>query len=141
MIVDCDTLRGFPGGSVVKKLLANAGDAGESIPGSGRSPEGGHGNPLQYSCLEKPMDRGAWQAAFHKAQGVRHDLVIKQQRMSGQVLKDCPHHSTQQSALEPWLDQSWHWGLGCDGVSALWTHRPGKLRGLLCLAHSRRKRI
>ena len=39
-------------------------DAG-SIPGSGRSPKGGHGNPLQYSCLENPMDRGAWQATVY----------------------------------------------------------------------------
>ena len=37
-----------------------------SIPGSGRSPEGGHGNPLQYSCLENPVDRGAWQATVHR---------------------------------------------------------------------------
>ena len=46
---------GFPGGSVVKHLPANAGDAGDvgSIPGSGRSPGGGNGNPLQHSCLEK----------------------------------------------------------------------------------------
>ena len=49
----------FPGGLVVKKLLANAGDRG-SIPGSGRSPGEGNGNPLQYSCLENPMDREAW---------------------------------------------------------------------------------
>ena len=44
---------------VVKNLPANAGDA-DSIPGSGRSPREGHGNPLQYSCLENPMARGAW---------------------------------------------------------------------------------
>ena len=50
--------QGFPGGSVVKNLPANAGDTG-SIPGSGRSPGGEHGNPLQYSCLGNPMDRGA----------------------------------------------------------------------------------
>ena len=57
--------RGFPGGSVVKNLPANAGDAGDMglIPGSGRSPGGGHGNPGQYSCLENPMDRRVWQAA------------------------------------------------------------------------------
>ena len=48
---------GFLGGSVVKNLPANAGDAG-SIPGSGRSPGEGNGSPLQYSCLENPMDRG-----------------------------------------------------------------------------------
>ena len=52
---------------VVKNVSANAGDAREIglIPGSGRSPGGGHGNPLQYSCLENPMDRGAWRAAVH----------------------------------------------------------------------------
>ena len=44
---------------------AKSGDVG-SIPGSGRFPEGGSGNPLQYSCLENPMDRGAWRATIHK---------------------------------------------------------------------------
>ena len=50
---------------MVKNLPANAGDIRDvgSIPGLGRSPGGGHVNPLQYSCLENPMDRGAWQAA------------------------------------------------------------------------------
>ena len=50
---------GFPGGSDGKKSACNAGDLG-SIPGSGGSPEEGNGNPLQYSCLENPMDRGTW---------------------------------------------------------------------------------
>ena len=53
---------------VVKNLPANAratGDVG-SIPGLGRSPGGGHGNPLQYSCLKNPMDRGAWRATAHR---------------------------------------------------------------------------
>ena len=54
----------FPGASAVKNPHANAGDAG-SIPGLGRSPGGGHGNPLQYSYLENPMDRGAWWATVH----------------------------------------------------------------------------
>ena len=51
----------FPGGSVVKTPPANAGGTGEasSVPGSGRSPGGGNGNPLQYSCLGNPIDRGA----------------------------------------------------------------------------------
>ena len=49
---------------MVKNPPANAGEAG-SIPGSGRSPGEGNGNPLQYSCLENPMDRGAWQATVH----------------------------------------------------------------------------
>ena len=53
---------GFPGSSVVKNPFANAGDIGDgdSIPGSGRSPGRDRGNPLQYSCLENPMNRGAW---------------------------------------------------------------------------------
>ena len=56
---------GFPGGSNSKESACNAGDPG-SIPGSGRSPEEGNGNPLQYSCLEKPTDRGAWQTTVHR---------------------------------------------------------------------------
>ena len=58
---------GFPGGSVGKESTCNAGDAGDMglLPGSGRSPGGGHGNPLQYSCLENPIDRGAWWATVH----------------------------------------------------------------------------
>ena len=60
-------LRGFPGGSVVKNLPANARDTRDvgSIPGSGRSPGWGYGNPFQYFCLENPKDRGAWWAAAH----------------------------------------------------------------------------
>ena len=50
---------------VVKNLCANAGDMG-LIPGSGRSPGRGNGNPLQYSCLKNPMDRGTWWAAVHR---------------------------------------------------------------------------
>ena len=59
---------GFPGGSVVKKLPANAGDARDVglIPGSGRSPGVGNGNPLQYFCLENPMDRRAWRVMVHR---------------------------------------------------------------------------
>ena len=49
----------------LKNQPANAGDVG-LIPGSGRSPGGGHGHPLQYSCLENPMDTGAWWAAVHR---------------------------------------------------------------------------
>ena len=61
---------GFPGGSVVKNPLGNVGDM-DSIPGLGSSPAEGNGNPLQYSCLENPMDRGAWQAIVH---GVTKEL-------------------------------------------------------------------
>ena len=56
---------GFPGGSEGKGSACIAGDPG-LIPGLGRSPGGGHGNLLQYSCLENPMDRGPWQATVHR---------------------------------------------------------------------------
>ena len=57
----------FPSGSLIKNLPASAGDTRDegSIPGSGRSPGVGNGNQLQYSCLENPMNRGAWQATVH----------------------------------------------------------------------------
>ena len=55
---------GFPDGSDSKASTCNAGDLG-LIPGSGRSPGEGNGNPLQYSCLENSMDRGAWRATAH----------------------------------------------------------------------------
>ena len=61
---------GFPGGSVGKNPPADVGNRGW-IPGWGRSPEGGNGNPLQYSCLGNPMDRGAWWATVH---GVANEL-------------------------------------------------------------------
>ena len=59
---------GFPDGSAGKESACNAGDTGDvgSIPGSGRSPEEGNGNLLQYSCLENPMDRGAWWATVQR---------------------------------------------------------------------------
>ena len=59
---------GFPGGPVVKNLQANAGDVRDvdSIPGLGRSPGGGNGIPLQYSCLKNPVDRGTWWAIVHR---------------------------------------------------------------------------
>ena len=58
---------GFPGGSVIKNLPANAVDAREasSVPGLGTSPGGGNGNPLQYSCWDNPMDRGARCGTVH----------------------------------------------------------------------------
>ena len=60
----------FPDGSADKESACNAENADEgSTPGSGRSPGGGHGNPLQQSCLEKSMDRGAWGATVHGVAG------------------------------------------------------------------------
>ena len=58
---EVEEVLGFPGGSDGKESACNAGDLG-LIPGLGRSPGRGHGNPLWYSCLENPMDRGAWWA-------------------------------------------------------------------------------
>ena len=67
---------GFPRSSVGKESACNAGDLG-LIPGLGISPGEGNGNPLQYSCLENPMDRGAWWATVHGVTRVRYDLATK----------------------------------------------------------------
>ena len=72
----CSNLRSFPHSSVGKKSACNAGDLG-SIPGFGRSPGEGNGNPLQDSCLENPTDREVWQATVHGVIRVRQDLVTK----------------------------------------------------------------
>ena len=69
------TLVGFPFGSEVKASARNAGDLG-SIPGSGRSPGEGNGNPLQYSCLENPMDGGAWWAIVYRVAKSRYLLLL-----------------------------------------------------------------
>ena len=68
---------------VIKSPPANAGDIRDmgSIPGMGRSPEGGLGNPLRYSCLEKPLDGGAWQAIIH---------TVAQSHNTEATL-ECPH--------------------------------------------------
>ena len=67
---------GLPGGSEVKVSACNVGDLG-SVPELGRSPGEGNGNPLQYSCLENPMDREAWKATVHGVARVRHILTTK----------------------------------------------------------------
>ena len=69
----------FPHRLVGKESAFNVGEPG-SIPGSGRSPGEGNGSPLQYSCLENPMDRGAWQATVHGVSRVGHDLVTKERK-------------------------------------------------------------
>ena len=72
---------GFPGGSVLKKLPANAGDIRDSVSifGPGRSPGEGNGKSLQYSCLENPMDRGAWWAIVQRV--AKSQTRLKQLRM------------------------------------------------------------
>ena len=71
----CEPVLGFPGGSDGKDSACNAGNP-VSISGLGRSPGEGNGNPLQYSCLENPMDRGAQQAIVHGIARVGHDLML-----------------------------------------------------------------
>ena len=75
--------KGFPGDAVVRNPPANVGDrsVSDSIPGSGRSPGDGNGNPVRYSCLENPMDRGDWRATVH-----------------GVAKWDTAEHTTQQQA-------------------------------------------
>ena len=65
----------FPGGSEVKESACNAGDLG-LIPGSGRSPGEGNGNTLQYSCLENPMDGGAWWSTVHGVAKSQSDFAF-----------------------------------------------------------------
>ena len=69
--------KGFPGGSAIKNLPANAGDVG-SIPGLGRSSGEGNGHPLQYSCLGNSMDRGAWWTTVHGVANEPDNFTSKQ---------------------------------------------------------------
>ena len=80
---------------VVKNLPANVGDPG-LIPGLGRSPGEGNGNPLQYSCLGNPMDRRAWWATIHGVTRVGHDFVTKGLGRASQV--------PQNTVFENWED-------------------------------------
>ena len=75
-LICCFRSGSFPGGSVGKECTCNTGDPG-LIPGSRKSPGEGNGNPLQYSCLENPMDRGVWQATVHGVTRVGPNLVPK----------------------------------------------------------------
>ena len=82
----------IPGASqialVVKKVPANAGDIRDagSVPGSGRSHRGGHGNQLQYPCLENPVDRGAWRATVHGV--TKSQTQLKQQHTHAHTYTD-----------------------------------------------------
>ena len=99
----------FPGGSVIKKPPANAGDWGDavSIPGSEISPGVGSGNPLQYSCLENPMDRGVWQTIVRGVTKCQNDWAHTHARTHwiysglGLFLNPGIHHQ-----------DSWCWPLG-----------------------------
>ena len=76
----------FPGGSAVKNLPA----VQETFPGSGRSPGGGHGSPLHYSCLESPLDLGAWWATVHRVTKSRKRL----KQLSARCMNDTRYSST-----------------------------------------------
>ena len=79
---------GFPGGSDGKESACNAEDLG-SAPGSGRSPGDGNGYPLQYSCLENFMDRGAWRATVRGAAKSRTTLMSLLASLLTAILQDC----------------------------------------------------
>ena len=97
----------------VKNLPANAGDT-SSIQGSGRSPGEGNGTPLQYSCLENPMDRGAWRATVHGVARVKHDLVTKpphtyKARTANEIwIRQCFGESKLQPSHDHWIFE-WTW--------------------------------
>ena len=84
LIMVCDQNFGPPGGSDGKESVYNEGDLG-SIPELGRTPGEGNGNPLQYPCLENPMDRGAWWATARGSQRVRHGSVQQQHSVYNMV--------------------------------------------------------
>ena len=105
---DIVKIHGFPDVSIGKESTCNAGDTGDvgSVPGLGRSPGGGNGNPLQYSCLENPMDRGAWWATVHESQSVRHNweltLTVK---IETSRIKNLPANAgdTRDAGFNPWV--------------------------------------
>ena len=78
-------MRGFPGSSAGKKSACKAGDPGLT-PESGRSPGEGNGTPLQYSCPENPMDRGAWQVVVHRVAKVGPDLATKPHQTTHHII-------------------------------------------------------
>ena len=106
-----DKRQGFPGGSVLKSPPANSGDVG-SVLGSGRTPGGGHGNPLQYSCLENPLDRGAWRAMVHGAARSRTRREAERRQGNGaltefvaQALNPAPIQPTPKRTQASWVSQ------------------------------------
>ena len=125
---------GFPGGSDGKESACNMGDLG-SIPGSGRFPGGGRGNPLQSSCLETPMERGAWRATVH---GVKESDTTEQLStgvrarwgLGDPVLRNLKSWSWRQA------EQGWHFPhfhREVFGVKLYWEEKRRDLCGLRVL--------
>ena len=121
--------RGFPGGSVVKNLPANVGDTG-SIPGSGRSPGGGHGSPLQCSCLGESHGKRSLVGHSHEANRVGHELATQQQQgslfkvHSVLLLPEQKSHFLNLEELQPWA--SFYF-------SVFFSHDSFKMTYLYCL--------
>ena len=98
-----------------KEPPASAGDTG-SILRSGRSPGGGRGNPLQYSCLEKPMDRGAWQATAHRAAKGSDMTEATERSKHARLLPQSPDsHSLRLRFARALLRETQRMGFSCDG--------------------------
>ena len=114
-------LLGFSGDSDGKESICNAGDLG-SIPGLGRSPGGRNGNPLQYSCLENPMDRGTWRNIVH--------WFIKSQTW-GVVVPRWWRNRTGRPLFPPQIHQKIIWMLTnlYTTTSEVWWRTPGTLKG------------
>ena len=109
--LNCICILDFPGGSDSKASAYNAGDPG-STPGLGRSPGEGNGNPLQYSCLENPMDGGTWQATVHgvvMSQTRLSDFTFKITSMCGStVLSPWPCYLVCYSLYKSWSKIVWN---------------------------------
>ena len=124
---------------MVKNLPANARNAREvgSIPGSGRSPGGGHGNPLQYSCLENPMDRGAWWATVHgvaKSRTQLSDFIFYLYSFpDGSVVKNLPGMQGTWVQSLGWEDPLEEEMANYSSILACkipWTEEPGRLQSM-----------
>ena len=122
-----NSLVGFTGDTVIKNLPVNAGDTGDlgSIPGSGRSPGVGNGNPLQYSCLENSMDKGDWQATVCHV-GVSESNVTKHAHI---------HTHTHSYSQEPccWMEKVLETHPSTLAWKIPWTEEPGRLQSMRSL--------
>ena len=96
-----DVKRGFLGGSDGKESVCHIGDPG-SIPGSGRFPGEGNSNPLQYSCLENPMDRGAWPVTVHRVAESDTTEQLTHTQKDQQVMKSPVYYLAFVSVLYSW---------------------------------------